>query len=217
MDTDLKNINIKKKIFLITFLFFIFLLLFISLYSADKNNDHQKIIFSDSVLLNQPSLGSTDAANTVIIFSDFKCLACVRWHKEVFPKLKKELIDTNQVRFIHINTMFNGKESTLAAMSAEAVFSHSSRDYWKYHSELYSFFPKEITESTLENFVYSFSFVNRETIPLDFSTINYEVERDYNIGKVNGIKETPSVFLNGEKLENAFSYTELKRKINSKK
>ncbi|XCA85040.1 thioredoxin domain-containing protein [Exiguobacterium mexicanum] len=212
---DLKKIKNKKWIFLSISLIFTLLLFFILNYSVDKDNDYQKIVFSDALLLNQPSLGNTDAENIVIIFSDFKCPACVRWHKEVFPKLKKELIDTNQVRFIHINTMFNGKESTLAAMSAEVVFSHSSKDYWRYHSELYSFFPKEITESTLENFVYSFSFANKETLSLDFSTINHEVERDYNIGKENGIKETPSVFLNGEKLENPFNYNELKRKINS--
>ncbi len=46
------------------------------------------------------AFGRADAPVTIIKYASLTCPYCRRFHKETFPKLKKEYIDTGKVRFI---------------------------------------------------------------------------------------------------------------------
>jgi protein-disulfide isomerase len=44
--------------------------------------------------------GRADAPVTIVQYASLTCPYCRRFHKETFPKLKKEFIDTGKVRYI---------------------------------------------------------------------------------------------------------------------
>lgn len=52
-------------------------------------------------------LGKSDAPLTVIEYASFTCGHCANFHKDVFPTLKAEYIDTGKVRFIQRDIYFD--------------------------------------------------------------------------------------------------------------
>ena len=75
--------NISK--FLIIFIFLIF-----SKYEIIKAKTDDEIF-----------LGNNNAKIVVIEYASMTCIHCANFHKEVFPKIKKNYIDTNKIKFIY--------------------------------------------------------------------------------------------------------------------
>ena len=50
--------------------------------------------------LDEMSLGDANAPVTIIEYASMTCGHCARFHREVFPKLKEQYIDTGKVHFI---------------------------------------------------------------------------------------------------------------------
>ncbi|HEY0053422.1 MAG TPA: DsbA family protein [Caulobacteraceae bacterium] len=46
------------------------------------------------------SMGSADAAVTVVEYASVTCSHCARWNEEVFPAFKAKYIDTGKVRYV---------------------------------------------------------------------------------------------------------------------
>jgi protein-disulfide isomerase len=66
--------------------------------------------------LPEMAFGRADAPVTIIKYASLTCPYCRRFHKEVFPKLKKEYIDTGKVHFI-IREFPIGKASGAATIA----------------------------------------------------------------------------------------------------
>ena len=63
------------------------------------------LIFSKSEIINAKTdeeffLGNKDAKITVIEYASMTCIHCANFHKQVYPKIKKNYIDTNKIKFI---------------------------------------------------------------------------------------------------------------------
>ncbi len=76
------KLNISK--FLIICIFFIF-----SKHEIVKAKKDEEIF-----------LGNKDAKIVVIEYASMTCSHCANFHKEVYPKIKKNYIDTNKIKFI---------------------------------------------------------------------------------------------------------------------
>ena len=70
--------------FIIICIFFIF-----SKYEIIKSKTDEEIF-----------LGNKDAKIVVIEYASMTCIHCANFHKEVYPKIKKNYIDTNKIKFI---------------------------------------------------------------------------------------------------------------------
>ena len=46
------------------------------------------------------AIGSVDAPVTITEYASVTCGACVSWHRNVYPTLKKDYIDTGKVRYV---------------------------------------------------------------------------------------------------------------------
>ena len=62
-------------------------------------------IFSKSGIINAKTdeeyfLGNKDAKIIVIEYASMTCTHCANFHKQVYPKIKKNYIDTNKIKFI---------------------------------------------------------------------------------------------------------------------
>ncbi len=53
-------------------------------------------------------LGNPDAAVTVIEYASFTCPHCANFHRDVFPSLKENYIDTGKIHFIFRPVYFDG-------------------------------------------------------------------------------------------------------------
>ncbi len=50
--------------------------------------------------LGEQTLGAPDAKVTIVEYASATCPHCASFHKEIFPTLKKEYVDTGKVRFV---------------------------------------------------------------------------------------------------------------------
>ena len=46
-------------------------------------------------------LGNKDAKVTVIEYASMTCIHCANFHKDIYPKIKENYIDTNKIKFIY--------------------------------------------------------------------------------------------------------------------
>ncbi len=67
--------------------------------TAPKEGEMTKVV--------EMALGAEDAPVTMIEYSSFTCPHCANFHKDVFPDLKKDYIDTGKVRFIYREVYFD--------------------------------------------------------------------------------------------------------------
>ena len=44
--------------------------------------------------------GDPEATTTIVMFTDIECPFCKRFHKDTYPSLKKDYLDTGKVRFV---------------------------------------------------------------------------------------------------------------------
>ena len=51
--------------------------------------------------------GNSDAKVTIVEYASFTCPHCATFHKEIFPQLRKQYIDTGKVKFIYREVYFD--------------------------------------------------------------------------------------------------------------
>ena len=83
-----------------------------------------------------PILGKSSAPLTIIVFSDYECPYCKRFHDKVLPKLKKDYIDRGVVRLIHkdLPLPFHSNADLSARVARCSV---DNQKYWITYSELF--------------------------------------------------------------------------------
>lgn len=93
----------------------------------------QKI--TEKIPKDTPFLGNSKAKVTIVEFGDYQCPYCEKFYREEFPKLKKEYIETDKVKFVFMDSAFLGQESKDAAQGAYCAKDQDK--FWEYHDELY--------------------------------------------------------------------------------
>ena len=81
----------------------------------------------------EPVLGSDRAPVTIIEFGSLTCDYCVRFHREVLPRVQSRYIETGQVRFIY-RDFPTGEAATRGAVAARCA----SDDYYTMLDALYA-------------------------------------------------------------------------------
>ena len=82
-----------------------------------------------------PYVGSPTATITIVEFTDFQCPFCNRFFLETFPNLKKNYIDTGQVRFYSIEYPLSIHSNALRAAQAGRCANDQGR-FWQMHDLL---------------------------------------------------------------------------------
>lgn len=157
---------------------------------------------------NQPVLGNPSAPFQIVEFADYKCPYCKLWTEDVFSRLKTAYIDTGKVQFVYIDMAFLAPDSVLAALAGETLFQMNPEYFWKYHKLM----TEQQGDKHEEWATYSFitGLVEREMpeVPLeqfkmDLKNEKYiqNIKRDLDIADKQGVRGTPTVFINGVKYE----------------
>ncbi|MFB6190032.1 MAG: DsbA family protein [Candidatus Nanohaloarchaea archaeon] len=185
------------------------------LVSSFNNSPQQSFDLSG-----EPVMGAPDANVTVVAFEDYQCPYCAQFETAVFPRLKKDYIDTGKVKFYFINLAFLGEDSTEAAVASECVYKQDKEQFWKFHASVFENRGREhsgwvTTERMME-------IARQSTSGLDYGQLKSCIKQEKTISEVrddrqaaqsHGVSATPTIFVNGKQVSNPLNYQVLKTRI----
>ena len=187
-----------KKIF---FIFFIFICTSSSTYSKEI----KRIV-----------VGNIDAKISIIAFESMTCSHCADFHKNVFPKLKEEYLDTGlaKIEFRHFPL-------DLAALNASKVSQCKNDGNSDILESLYANQQKWVKGSSIQEANKNLQkFLKSEGFSIDFDNCinNQEIEDFVLNDRIDGAKNfkvnaTPTIIINKEKFEETLNYKNLKKAL----
>ena len=186
-----------KKIFLIFVLFFGS----INILNAETN----RIV-----------AGNKDAKITIIAYESLTCSHCADFHREVYPQLKKDYIDTGlaKIEFRHFPL-------DVAAFNASKISQCKSNESLKILNSLYSNQQEWVRGNTVEEINGNLKkFIKSQGFEINFEKCinNKEIEDFVLNDRIEGVKKfkvnaTPTIIINDEKFEKTLNYKNLKKSL----
>ncbi|MFC8689649.1 DsbA family protein [Brevibacillus porteri] len=181
------------------------------------NPDPEPVQFAYETL---PVLGDPNAPVKIVKFGDFKCPGCQDFSQQIKPQLVKDYVDKGIASFYFMNIAFVGPDSNTAALAAQSVYHQSNESYWKFYDAVYKnqgspkvpwATPEYLTElARKEGLSINYEQLRQE---IDSKTYQNEINAQMEFGSKIGVRSTPSLFINGVKVEDVFDYDNLKKVI----
>jgi protein-disulfide isomerase len=168
-------------------------------------------------------LGNPDAPVVLVEWADYQCPFCRDFSELIMPRLIEEYIKPGKVLFEYRDLAFlddssGSDESNLPAEAA--AYAADSGDYWIMHDTIYvnqfgenkgAYSSARITEiartAGLE--------MEQFTSCMEADTHADEVEAMRKEAEAAGINSTPSLFLNGQRINYTGEYNDLKAEIDA--
>jgi len=175
-----------------------------------------KTIAGTSSSIQQIYEGNKDAKVTIITYESLTCSHCADFHKNVYPKLKKEFIDTGLVKI-----EFRHFPLDMAALNASKIAQCSNNGKSDLLHFLFLNQKKWVIGETVEAINENLKkFLKDENIVIDFEkcTNNKNIE-DYVLNdRIEGAKKfkvnaTPTIIINNKKFDKPLNYKNLKKSI----
>jgi len=182
---------------------FVFSLFFLSITSL---NAETKRIVS----------GNDNARITIIAYESLTCSHCANFHKDVYPLLKKDYIDTGlaKIEFRHFPL-------DIAAFNASKIAQCKQDQSLEILESLYSNQQSWVKGNSIEEVNNNLkNFLKDEGFVLDFEKcINNKKIEDFVLNdRIEGTKNfkvnaTPTIIINNEKFEKSLNYKNLKKTL----
>lgn len=162
------------------------------------------------------TIGSPKAKVTVVEFADFQCPACGAF----YPDAKKIVSDYNgKIHYVYRHyPLPSHKNARAAAQAAEAAGAQGK--FWQMHDKLFDMQAQWAEGDNPTELFTSFA----KELKLDETkfkkaveenTHNDIIQKDIQDGNKAGVNSTPTVFVNGKKVEGATSIADLTAKVRS--
>ena len=187
-----------KKIVLILALFF-------SIISNSNSEEIKRIV-----------VGNLDAKISIIAFESMTCSHCADFHKNVFPKLKKEYLNTGiaKIEFRHFPL-------DMAALNASKISQCKNDGSSEILESLYANQQKWVKGSSIKEANKNLQkFLKNEGFKIDFDMcLNNKKIEDFVLNdRIDGVKNfkvnaTPTIIINNEKFEKTLNYKNLKKAL----
>ena len=161
-------------------------------------------------------VGNESAKISIIAFESLTCSHCANFHKDVYPLLKKEYLDTGlaKIEFRHFPL-------DIAAFNASKVAQCKNDGNSEILESLYANQQKWVKGSSIEEANINLQkFLSKEGFNIDFeSCINNKQIEDFVLNdRIDGAKNfkvnaTPTIIINNEKLDKPLNYKNLKKSL----
>lgn len=154
-----------------------------------------------------PYKGNPQAAVVIEEYSDFQCPVCARYTREVAPRLDEKYVKTGQVYYIFRYFPFLGPESFRAAEAAACAAEQGK--FWEYEYVLFANQRGENMGWFSDDRLIGFA----PRAGLDPAALGDCLRsgkyRDFirqaaEAGRGRGVRATPTLFINGEKIEGLY-------------
>ena len=160
--------------------------------------------------------GNFDAKITMIIYESLTCSYCADFHKNVYPQLKKDYIDTGIVKL-----EFRHFPLDIAALNASKISQCTQDQSLEILDSLYSNQKDWMKGNTVEDLNNNLNkFIQNEGFNLDIDKClsNKEIEDFVLNDRIEGTKNfeinsTPTVIINNKKFEKTLNYKNLKKSL----
>ena len=160
--------------------------------------------------------GNENAKITIIAYESLTCSHCASFHKDVYPQLKKDYIDTGLVKL-----EFRHFPLDVAAFNAAKISQCKQDQSLKILETLYSNQQAWVKGSTVEEVndnLKKFIIKNGFDINFDNCINNKEIEDFVLNDRIEGTKNfkvnaTPTIIINNEKFEKSLNYKNLKKTL----
>ena len=162
------------------------------------------------------SVGNKDAKITIIAFESLTCSHCASFHKDVFPELKKEYLDTGiaKIEFRHFPldaAAFNASKVSQCKNDGDSTILNSlyaNQQKWVKGNSV------EEANENLRKFLTSEGF----DINFDKCINNGEIEDFVLNDRIDGAKNfkvnsTPTIVINNKKFEKTLNYKNIKKAL----
>ena len=158
--------------------------------------------------------GNENAKITIIAYESLTCSHCADFHKQIYPLLKKEYIDTGLVKI-----EFRHFPLDIAAFNASKVAQCKQNKSLEILESLYSNQQAWVKGNTAEEINNNLKiFLNKKGFNLDFEKCinNKEIEDFVLNDRIEGSKNfkvnaTPTIIINDKKFEKTLNYKNLKK------
>ena len=160
--------------------------------------------------------GNINAKITIIAYESLTCSHCADFHKDVYPQLKKDYIDTGlaKIEFRHFPL-------DIAAFNASKISQCNQDQSLKILESLYSNQQIWVKGSTIEEVNDNLKkFIEKEGFNIDFEKCinNKEIEDFVLNDRIEGTKKfkvnaTPTIIINNKKFEKSLNYKNLKKSL----
>lgn len=164
--------------------------------------------------LGDRTMGDPDAPVTVIEYASLTCPYCRRFHAEVFPKFKRNFIDTGKVHFIFREFPI-GRAAGTAAVAARCVpQEHYFAANWKFLANQRRWVSQDVRPGVIHKIVQEFG-LDRAAFDtcLQNQTIISGLKQVKERGRKLGVTATPTIFVNTEKRRGGVGYEDLVKLI----
>ena len=160
--------------------------------------------------------GNVDAKISILVYESLTCSHCADFHKKIYPKLKKDFIDSGLVKI-----EFRSFPLDLAAFNASKI-AHCKNDG---QSDLLHFLyenqKKWVRGENIEDInKHLKNLVLKNESELDFESclIDKNIEDHVLNDRISGVKKfnieaTPTLIINDKKFDNHNNYKKLKKNI----
>ena len=183
----------------------IFITIFFSTISTINAEDIKRIV-----------VGNKDSKITIIAFESLTCSHCANFHKDVYPQLKKEYLDTGlaKIEFRHFPL-------DIAAFNASKISQCKNDGDSNILNSLFLNQQKWVKGSSAEEANKNLQkFLTNEGFNVDFENCinNKEIEDFVLNDRIDGVKNfkvnsTPTIIINNEKFEKSLNYKNLKKAL----
>lgn len=184
-----------KKIYLLIFIFFGI--------TTNINADTNRLVS-----------GEIDAKITIIAYESLTCSHCASFHKDIYPKLKKDFLDTGlaKIEFRHFPL-------DIAAFNAAKIAQCNYDQGLEILESLYSNQQEWVRGSSIEDVNDNLkNFIEKKGFKINFEKcINNKNIEDFVLNdRVEGVKNfkvnaTPTIIINNKKFEKSLNYKNLKK------
>lgn len=164
--------------------------------------------------LGERSLGRADAPVTVIEYVSLTCPHCANFHKTIFPRMKKEFIDTGKVRYV-VREFPIGRSAGNAAIANRCA---PEDKYFFVLGQLLSRQPEWVSQDVRLDAIFAVAKsggLTRETFDkcLSNQTMIDGLDEVKQRGRQFGVIGTPTFFINGRKAQGEVTFEEIKAMI----
>ena len=160
--------------------------------------------------------GNVDAKVKLVVYESLTCGACASFHKDVYPKLKKDFIDSGIA-----NIEFRSFPLDLAALNASKI-AHCKNDgktdllHFLYENQ--NNWVKGKTVEDINSHLRSLILKNETSLNFEQCLLNKNIEDHVLNDRIKAVKKfdidsTPTLIINDKKFDNPQNYKKLKKTI----
>ena len=160
--------------------------------------------------------GNVDAKVKIIVYESLTCGHCADFHKDVYPKLKKDFIDNGLVKI-----EFKSFPLDLAALNASKLAHCKNDGKTDLLHFLYENQKKWIRGKTIEDInkhLKNLILKNENGLDIESCLTDKNIEDHVLNDRISGVKKfnieaTPTLIINDKKFDNPHNYKKLKKTI----